>query len=238
MPGLASLLFDAIDLTELRQHFRRQGIQRRHLGRLHKFPPGVRQAAGINNVRPQVIVRVIAVALDRAPKTLQKLFRAGPAAAHLKVKDHDAAGHTVFPHERLVVAAGLFPRLAGQRRFVGLQITAGQQLALLRAHHRLQQAAGGQDGVGQRLAAQFDVMVVGQVGLLAIDRLMLLIFLDHQFDDELVGQFALGDDLRRYRGGGHALLGQAMRAALFPFDHLDIKTSPVRRPIPRGCHSR
>ena len=62
-------------------------------------------------------------------------------------------------------------------------------------------------------------MILRQFGLLPINRQVLLILVDQQFNDHFVGQLAFGHDLVGQRRTGHALFFQTMRAAFLSFDH-------------------
>ena len=89
----------------------------------------------------------------------------------------------------------------------------------LGGNHRAQPAACRQDGAGQRLAAQFNAVVLGQHRALPIHRQMLLILPGQHLDNKIIGQLALGHNLRRHRRRHDALFVQAMGAALFALDH-------------------
>ena len=178
----------------------------------------MRPTTDIHNAFTQFGVGLVAIALEFATKTLQKLPRPIPPAPHLKFKDHDCARPAELPNKRPVVAPSLFARLTGHGGFVGLNISPSQQLPALGSHHRAQQAAGGQDCIVERLTTQFDSKIFHQGGTLPINRKVQLVFAHQHFDNELVGKLALGNDLRWSGSRRHPLFLLTMRAALLPFD--------------------
>ena len=117
-----------------------------------------------------------------------------------------------------MVFAGLFSFLAGQLRFVRLDVVAREKFDRHRLDDGRQQFRRPEDGSVQRLPAQFHSVIFLQQRAEAVDRLVLLEFGGQHFDDEACGKLALGHDLHRRGCGRHPFLGQAMRTALLALD--------------------
>ena len=130
---------------------------------------------------PKFVIGGVTVALEGAAKTLEEGLRACPAAPHLKVKDDRPARLAVFPKIGLMVAPGFFPGLHRHGGFIRLQIVSpGATRPPAPAPPRRSNSPGGQNGVGQRFAAQIHAVIFRQRGALAIDRGVLLVFLDQR----------------------------------------------------------
>ncbi len=94
-----------------------------------------------------------------------------------------------------MILSALVRHLAGKRGLVDLKIISGEPVGGLGPNHRNQQLRGGQHVPIEGLTAQIDAVVLEEAGALTIDRGVLLKFGGQDFDDELVGKFALGKDL-------------------------------------------
>jgi hypothetical protein len=99
----------------------------------------------------------------------------------------------------LVVASLSFLALHVDRGFVGLDVSALEQIALKDGSQRKQQFARGRDGRIERAARDFDPVVSLQIGCLPVDRQMGEVFLDEHIDDHSVRELAFLHDLRASR---------------------------------------
>ena len=93
-----------------------------------------------------LFVALVAVALEDAPIISEELGGTFSRPAHAKVEDDRSAGPAVLELVGLVVAALGFLALHADRGFVGLDVSALEQIALKDGCHGKQQFAHGHDG--------------------------------------------------------------------------------------------
>ena len=99
----------------------------------------MRQAAGVDHIRSAYFgVALVAICLQQTIEIAQPLLRPLAVAAHAEVEDYAFAGRAVLPQVCLMIASTLVVGLHTDRRFIGLQITAGEQIAFHRCRDRKQ----------------------------------------------------------------------------------------------------
>ena len=215
------LAFDVIKQADLSEDFHRQRVQGLEFADVGKFPTDVCHAGNERNAFSQLIVRGIAITLKFTPEWFEELSGAGfSSPTHLEIEDHRSSRSTVFPQVRGVILPLLFRGLARYRGFVGLEIMTGKQFSRLGFNHRHQQLSGSQNAIVESLAAQVDAMVFQGTGTLTVHRIVLLKLGRQHFNDELVGKFAPGKNLRRGRCYCHTLYCLAIRQDRPPVDAL------------------
>ena len=179
----------------------------------------VREAAGVNHLRTaDVVVACIAVCLQKPVEIAQELLRPPTVATHAEVEDHAFTRRAILPHVSLVIAAALVVRLHTHRRFIGLDVSSSQQLALHRRDNRQQKLAHPQHRIVQRRQRDVNTGITPDDGLLTIERQRRAVFRNHRFHDHLIGENRLGYDALRCRSCRDSLLFAIAAGTLLPLD--------------------
>jgi hypothetical protein len=142
-----------------------------------------------------LFVALVAVALEDAPVIAKELGGTFPRPAHAEVEDDRSARPAVLELIGLVIAAPGLSALHPDGDFVGLDVSAFEQVALQDRRHGEQQLTGDRDGGDKRAARDFDPVVSLQIGSLPVERQMREVFLDEHIDNHRVGKLALFHDL-------------------------------------------
>ena len=157
--------------------------------------------------------------MQDAGVALQEFGGAFSCTAHAKVEDHRTARPAVLKLIALVVASAGFFALHADRRFVSLDVTAGEEIFPHRLGNRHQEGSGSHDARIERGAREIDSKVAMQIGLLAVERQVRCVFLEHDIDDEGVGELALFNDAWSASSSrGHAAFRAAVACELFAPD--------------------
>src|SRR5450631_3046159 len=142
-------------------------------------------------------------------------------AAHAKIEDRRSARCAVLPQITLMILAAAVMHLHIDGRLIGLDVTSGEQLAPHRSHHRRQHLTDRHHPAANRGPADVDAGVAQQDHALTIERIVVGIFAYDGLDDDSVRDQALGDDPRRQRRHGYALLFTFLAGALLALGHFD-----------------
>src|SRR5438552_267759 len=110
---------------------------------------------------------------------------------------------TVLPKKRLMVLSSALACLHIDWGFIGLNVTAPDQLSPHRSDHRDQQLADFEDPAVQRRAADFQADVPFQNHALPMQRCVIAIFADDRVDDDAVTRQAPLDDPQWQWGRNH-----------------------------------
>ena len=109
-----------------------------HLEGIDKLSPRVRHTAGVDHACGANIffIHDISIAMQYAAEVFENLSGNLAAAGHLEVEDHALAWRRVLPEEGTMVRVYFLRDLHADVGFVGLDIVAGEQVALHNIDHR------------------------------------------------------------------------------------------------------
>src|SRR5208337_3128968 len=185
-----------------------------------ELPSRVRKTARMNYALGADLfaVRGITIGVQYAGVIFEDLFRHLARARHLEVEDHALARRTVLPEVGFMVLAFLFPRLHADGRFVGLDVTAGQQIALHHLDNGDQQLAYAQHRIVDGGERHIDAEIAHEYRALAIERRRVAILAHNEVDDHFVGEDRLGRDAHGRGGRRNALDDAGRTGALLALD--------------------
>ena len=167
-----------------------------------------------------LFVALVAIALEDAPIISEELGGTFPRPAHAKVEDDRSAGPAILELVALMVAAPGFVALHPNRGFVGLDVSAFEQIALKDGRHGKQPFARGHDCRIERAARKVDLAISLQVGGLPVERQMGEVFLDEHIDNHRVRELALFHDLGASgRSRDHSALRAFVAGQFLALDH-------------------
>ncbi len=138
---------------------------------------------------------------------------------HLKIEDHAFARRTVLPEAGAVVGTLLIRCLHAHMCFVGLDVTAGDQIALHCVDYRNQKFSHPQHGIVDRGQGHIDVQIAHENRALTKQWERIAIFSDDEVDDGFVREDRLRRNPFRCRGGRNSLRDTSCTGALFALDH-------------------
>jgi hypothetical protein len=148
----------------------------------------------------------VTITLEDALKVAKETPRPFPFPAHPEVEDHHSTRPAVLPQIGLVIFATHAFRLNAHRRFIGLDIVAGQQLLshcpadgpeqFTDPHHPAIQGSPGQVNAG----------FPTQNCTLSIQRTVICLLAHHRVDHQPITGQAFVDDAGRQRRTQHSLL--------------------------------
>ena len=147
--GLPRLAVDGKQIIHPRNYLHRIKIVLIHFDGVDKFSARMGQAAGMDHgLRADaVVISRVAVGLQNAGVAFQKSSLALAIASHAKVKDHAPSGRSVLPEIHRVMGTLFLRRLHSDRSFVGLDVTAGEDLILHGLSNRNEDLADAQNRV-------------------------------------------------------------------------------------------
>jgi hypothetical protein len=192
-----------------------------HLEGIDKASARVRPTTSARHIfRANILfVRGITIRVKNAAIILEELPGHFSCARHFEVEDHTLRRRAVLPEPSSVILTFLVRCLHAAVGFVGLDIAAGQQVALHSINDGDQQLTHAQHRVVDGAQRHVDAGVAPQNGLLTKQWQTIRIFAQDEFDDGLIGEDRFGRDTCGRGGRGHALLFAVRAGALLAHQH-------------------
>src|SRR6202034_2741193 len=221
---LARLAIDGKQRIHQLDNARRVDVFRIDLDCFDKLPPRVSETAGMSDALGADLFAVagISIGVQYAGVIFKDLFRHLAAARHFEVEDHASTGRTVLPEVGFMVRAFLFRRLYPDGCFVGLDVTASQQIALHHIDYGNQQLAHAQHRIVDGGKRHIDAEIAQEYRALTIKGNRVRVLVHNEVDDHFVGEDRLGRDAHGSSGRLNALHDARRTGALLALDDANV----------------